>query len=214
MSRGVLLDNIHRLLAKDRLLVEKVIDKEFQNQPTRSMWDFADSLEKEVARHRKHFGENELETARLRVAERQKAIDELLHRFRKLNQAKEERISGQQETKSSRELVDCTFKPSLTKNAFYNDVKPRYKASQLKKSTPPPVPQDRPDERFDAGLRQYGRITRNPATEEPTVKLSDEVMKRLDEAADFYEVYREEMARLREYHSNLMKQEQAKISSS
>jgi hypothetical protein len=194
------------LASNDRQLVEGVLDSSLRTNPAISIWDFADSLELEISKREK----DPLLVGHLKVADRERAIDELLERFRKLNDAKESRIKSEQAETASKEVTECTFTPSLIKNPLYNDVKSRYKNSKMKeKIVDFSSPNNRVDD-FHTSLRDTSPPSPNREIRtEFKLRVTEETMRRLDEASEFYEEYRDKMFQLREYHSNLINQERA-----
>lgn len=187
--------------------MQKVIKEKFPTQKSRtSIWEFADTLERNL--HQSRAGEQEVVVLGPTLDQQSKSIHEQLERFRRLNDARERKITTQAEKNASDEIKECTFKPSLNDNPLYSDTKSRYQHTrQYREKSSPPKREPLPDELFKSSLRQPQRSESRPFEEEFVVGLTPNTMSRLDEATQFFEIYREQMTLLREYHANLVKQD-------
>jgi len=168
------------------------------------MWDFADNLERTVSQSSSSVSVNRALAPP--QPEQKKTIHEQLERFKRLDDAKEKKITAEVDRKTDLEVRECTFQPEINKNPLYDDMKPRYNFPRKHKSVSPSKRVPSPDAAFRASLRESMHSPVRPLGEEFVVGLTKTTLDRLDEATEFFEIYREQMAQLREYHSNLMNQ--------
>lgn len=155
-----------------------------------NIWDFADSLEKAI---RASTGEVEDDRDSKQV------LEDLIERFRRQQDGREQKLLMELKRNQDAEIRECTFKPTVTMNPFYRDVKSRFRRSPVHKSVssqpaePPPVRESKP------------AMSSKPTADVRDLKLDVAVVARLEEASAFYEEYREQMAQLREYHMDLQR---------
>jgi hypothetical protein len=191
------LDNISLLRDQDKQLIRKVIELEMKAGDRMSIWDFADSLEKAI---RAESGEIEHDRDSKQV------LGDLIERFRRQQEGREHKLLLEHKRKQDAEERECTFKPSVTMNPFYRDVKSRFRHSPVRKSVSSQPTEPPQTEKFEASLRESKPTQSVKETEdERDVKLSPAVVARLNEASAFYEEYREQMAQLREYHMDVQR---------
>lgn len=162
-----------------------------------SIWDFADALEKVI---RAESGEIEDDRDSKQV------LGDLIERFRRQQEGREHKLLLEHKRKQDAEERECTFKPSVTMNPFYRDVKSRFRRSPVRKSVSSQPTEPPQNDKFEALLRESKPTQSMKETEdERDVKLSASVVARLNEASAFYEEYREQMAQLREYHMDIQR---------
>jgi hypothetical protein len=190
---------MHRLIMKDKALVQQVVNEKFTDDGShKSIWDFADSLENEILKASGAPG-----PSRLTLHDRKKALQEQVQRFSRLEDAKQAKLAAVSKQMEEAEIRECTFQPSTLRNPAYGDVKSRYLNSRFSRKGEASYTPEPPSEQV------LTTVVKTNRTEEFMVELSADVLKRIDEGERFFDTYREHMHQLREFYSNLVKQEAA-----
>ena len=185
-----------RLPQDDQEIMKEVISRSFSKGDTVSLWDFADAIEFQLE------SPSSDESSKIIADDSKKVFGELIERFRRQQDAREQKIALEHKRKEDAEVRECTFRPALMENPFYKDVKSRFLKAPMRRSEP--VPHKTADEAFFETLRHF-QTQSSCAPEQYDIDLSDRVIRRLEEADDFYPEFRDQMSQVRAYHADLLK---------
>jgi hypothetical protein len=185
-----------RLPQDDQEVMKEVMSRAFSKGDTVSLWDFADAIEYQLE------PQTPDESRKVLPHDSKKVFGELIERFRRQQDAREQKIALEYKRKEDAEVRECTFEPTVMENPFYKDVKSRFRNSPVRRSEP--SQHKTADEAFFETLRHF-RSQDSCSPEQYDVDLSDRVIRRLEEADDFYPEFRDQMAQVRAYHADLLK---------